>query len=216
VKPTVVFLHGLGRTSRSLTSLRLAVERAGYETWARTYPSRRLSVDELAQHVAEQIRQDVGDKPLVGVTHSMGGILVRHMSDMLPWDGVVMIAPPNLGSRVAAGLHKRPLFRWFYGPAGQDLAQPSQWPTPPAPYAVIAGTAGRTVGNLPSWFLHRLLPTDQAHDGTVTVTETRLPGMSAYAEVQASHTWLMNHPMTKELVLQFLETRDFTDSTPTE
>jgi hypothetical protein len=169
---------------------------------------------DLAEHVAAQIRQDIGEQPLIAVTHSMGGILVRHMRDMLPWQGVVMIAPPNRGSRVAATLGKRPLFRWFYGPAGQDLADPKHWPNPPTPYAVIAGTAGSTLSNLPSWFLRRLLPSEEKHDGTVTVAETRLKGMSAYAEVKASHTWLMNHPTTRVLVLQFLETRDFTAPPP--
>ena len=61
MKPTVVFLHGLARTHRSLSSLRRHVERRGYPTWSQTYPSRRLSVGELAKNLAESIRRDVGD-----------------------------------------------------------------------------------------------------------------------------------------------------------
>ena len=56
------------------------------------------------------------------VTHSMGGIILRHLRDpRLTWSRAVMLAPPNQGSRLAAGLVRNPLFRWFYGPAGSEL-----------------------------------------------------------------------------------------------
>ena len=122
MKPVVVFLHGLARTRRSLAPLEKYVAAAGYQTWSRTYPSRRMSVVELAQRVTEWIRKDIGDRPIVGVTHSLGGILARHIGDELPWQGLVMLAPPNRGSRVAQSLRFHPLYRWFYGPAGQELA----------------------------------------------------------------------------------------------
>ena len=31
---------------------------------------------------------------------------------------IVMLAPPNRGSQLAAGMTGNPVFRWFYGPAG--------------------------------------------------------------------------------------------------
>lgn len=211
MKPTVVFLHGLARTHRSMSALRRHVERRGYRTWSRTYPSRRLAVTDLARDVADSIRRDVGPHPLVGVTHSLGGILARHMADLLPWQGLVMLAPPNSGSRVAAALSQSPLFRWYFGPAGAELGDPSAWPAPPEPFAVIAGTRGATLGNVPSWMISalNLLPPGEPSDGTVTVAETRLPGMCGFASVNASHTWLMNHPTTQSLVMYFLEHRRF-------
>lgn len=211
MKPTVVFLHGLARTHRSLSALRRHVERRGYQTWGRTYPSRRLPVGELAGDVASAIRRDLGDRPIIGVTHSLGGILARHMTGGLSWRGLVMLAPPNSGSRVAAALSASPLFRWYLGPAGRELGDPSEWPRPPEPFAVIAGTRGATLGNVPSWMIGalRLLPPGADSDGTVTVDETRLPGMCGFARVDAGHTWLMNHPTTRELVLYFLEHRRF-------
>ena len=216
MKPTVVFLHGLGRTHRSLSGLRRLVGRHGYRTWGRTYPSRRMSLTDLAEQVATSIRADLGDGPILGVTHSLGGILVRHMGSMLEWQGVVMLAPPNTGSRVAAALSANPLFRWYFGPAGGDLGDPGRWPPPPEPYAVIAGTRGATLGNVPSWMISALalLPPGERSDGTVTVAETRLPGMRGFAEVDAGHTWLMNHSRTRDLVLHFLEHRQFRAQPP--
>jgi pimeloyl-ACP methyl ester carboxylesterase len=212
VTPTVVLLHGLARTHRSMSGLARYLERLGYPTWSRTYPSRRGSLAALAARIAERIAIELGDRPLVGVTHSMGGILARHMADRLPWRGLVMLAPPNQGSRVAATLAANPVFRWFYGPAGGELGVDAPpWPAPPAPFAVIAGTRGPSLGNAPSWLVGalRLLPPGEPNDGTLTVAETRLPGMVGFAEVPASHTFLMDHPAARALVRRFLERGDF-------
>lgn len=211
--PAVVLLHGLGRTHRSMAPLRRYLDGLGYTTWSRTYPSRQRTIQDLADEVSDWIRRDLGDRPIVGVTHSMGGILVRYMRERLPWRGVVMLAPPNQGSLVAAHLSDHPLFRWAFGPAGRQLADAADWPAPPGPFAVVAGTRGPSWGNVPSWLIHRLrvFPAGEPHDGTVRVAETRLDGMIAFAEVDASHTFLMNHPATRGLVRQFLQTGGFGD-----
>ncbi len=205
-RPPVVFLHGLGRSKLSLTGLRRFVERAGYETWARTYPSRRMTVAQAAGTIAEWVREDLGDVPVLGVSHSLGGILARHMAGMLRWKGLVMLAPPNRGSRLARVIDAHPLFRWFMGPAVRELAKPSKWPAPPVPFAVIAGSCALSVANPVSWVTRPLavFDADQPSDGTVAVAETRLPGMADFATVDASHTWIMNHPKARELILSFL------------
>ena len=82
----------------------------------------------FASDVATRIRTELPDRPLVAVTHSLGGILVRHMASELPWRGVLMLAPPNAGSRVAEGLRDNPLFRWYFGPAALDVARADGWP----------------------------------------------------------------------------------------
>lgn len=207
MKPTVVFLHGLARTHRSLGRLRRAVDRAGYPTWARSYPSRRLRLEELADWVAAAVREDVGDRELFGVTHSLGGVLVRYLAQRLPWRGAVMLAPPNRGSRVAAAFKDNPLFRWYFGPAGQQVQRPAGWPAPPSPFGVIAGTTRVSAVAPPSWLTHALalFPPDEPSDGTVAVAETRLAGMADFACVAASHAWIANHPDVPALVLGFLE-----------
>lgn len=212
-EPTVVLLHGLARTHRSLSKLRKHLDRSGFATWARTYPSRRSGVVELAEEVGDWLASDLGRQPVVGITHSMGGILARHIGERINWRGLLMLAPPNSGSRVAAALEPHPLYRWFFGPALSQLADPDGWPPPPRPFAVIAGTGGASFGNLPSWVIRskKLIPRGEAHDGTVVAAETRLPGMAGYAEVPASHTFIMNHPRTLELAVQFVRHQRFED-----
>lgn len=205
-RPPVVLLHGLGRTARSMTGLGRRLEAAGYRTWARSYPSRKQSIPELADTVADWILADLGEVPLMAVTHSMGGIVLRHLADRFDWQRAVMLAPPNQGSMVASGLRDWWTFKTLYGPAGQQVADGSEWPDPAGDVGVIAGVKGATWNNPTSWLIAglKLLP-DQPHDGTVARDETQADWAVDFAEVDATHTWIMNHPRTTELVLRFLD-----------
>lgn len=210
VRPTVVLLHGLARTGRSLAGMRKFLESHGYPTWSCTWPSRQ-EVGAAAHEVAAWIARDLGDRPLVAVTHSLGGILVRHLPPEVRVQKVVMLAPPNRGSRVALELRGFGPFRWFYGPAGQQVGPAEGWPEPRWPLAVIAGTESLTLTNPISWMTRGLglLPATEPSDGTVAVAETRLEGVHAFATVPASHTWIMDHPEARRLTLQFLESGRF-------
>lgn len=205
-RPLVVLLHGLARRHTSMAKLAAHLRHAGWETWAKSYPSRSQPIEELAAQVTEWLLAAAGDRPLYAVTHSMGGIIVRHLHDpRLRWQRIVMLAPPNQGSTLAAGLIDNPFFGWFFGPAGRGLAAlPPSWPPPPAPFAVIAGTRRFALHNPTSWTIGRRFARDEANDGTVAVRETRLEGMSAFAEVDATHTWIMNDARVQMMSERFL------------
>lgn len=202
----VVLLHGLARTSRSLLPLARDLETAGHRTWSATYPSRRLGIEALAADLAARIRREAPAERYFAVTHSLGGIIVRHMRGALPFRGVVMLAPPNRGSRLALALRDLPLYRWIYGPAGQDVTRPESWPPPPQPFAVIAGTRGGSIGNPVSWMTRglRFFGPGEPNDGTLTVEETKLDGMMEHHLVDASHTFIMRHPEARTRVLALL------------
>jgi triacylglycerol lipase len=165
-----------------------------------------MTIEELARTLALRIRRDAPASNYVAVTHSLGGIIVRHMRDALPWRGLVMLAPPNRGSRLALALRELPLYRWLYGPAGQDVTRPDQWPLPPTPFAVVAGTRSASLSNPVSWVTKsaRFFPPDSPNDGTISVDETKLDGMSEHALVDASHTFIMNHPEARRIVLRLV------------
>lgn len=203
--PLVVLLHGLARGHGSMAKLGAHLRQQGFETWSRTYPSRRHSISYLANALSDELVEVAGDRPLCAVTHSMGGIIVRHLGDpRLNWSRIVMLAPPNQGSRLAAGLVRNPLFRWFYGPAGAELADATTWPAPPAPFAVIAGTRSLSLTNVTSWTMGRRFPLGVKNDGTVAVDETKLSGMAAFAETDATHTWIMNSDHVRRMIVTFL------------
>lgn len=202
--PLVVMLHGLARGRGSMSKLERFLRRRGYDTASRSYPSRRHSISYLAGELADWIAEIARDREVCAVTHSMGGVIARHLHDpRIRWRRIVMLAPPNRGSSIAAALAGNALYRWFYGPAGGELADGSAWPAPPAPFAVIAGTRARALINPSSWTFGRRFG-DTPSDGTVSVEETRLEGMSAFAEVDATHTWIMNDVRVHDLVERFL------------
>lgn len=210
MKPLVVLLHGLARGRGSMERMSTYLRAHDFETWSHTYPSRKHSLSYLATAMTEMLVERAGGRPLFAVTHSMGGVVVRHLHDpRLHWQRIVMLAPPNQGSRIAAGLAANPVFRWFYGPAGAELADASKWPAPPAPFGVIAGTRNRAFTNVTSWTIGRRFATGVANDGTVAVEETKLTGMAAFAEVDATHTWIMNAAEAQRLVRVFLQDGNF-------
>src|SRR5262245_18407280 len=210
MKPLVVLLHGLARGHGSMAKLGTYLRAQGFETWSHTYPSRKHSITYLASALADHIAEAAGERPLHAVTHSLGSIVVRHLNDpRLQWTRIVMLAPPNQGSHLAAGMVRNPLFRWFYGPAASELADATAWPPPPAPFAVIAGTRSRALTNPTSWTMARRFPAGTRNDGTVAVEETKLPGMTAFAEVDATHTWIMDAQEARRLTLAYLQNGRF-------
>lgn len=213
MRPLVVLLHGLARGHGSMAGMGRYLRKQGFDTFGRTYPSRRHSIQYLANEVSDWIVEHAGDRPLCAVTHSMGGVIVRHLHDpRIRWHRIVMLAPPNRGSQLAAGLTANPVFRWYYGPAGAELADGASWPAPPGQFAVIAGTRGRSLINPTSLTMARRFAAGVAHDGTVAVEETRLDGMAAFAEVDATHTWIMNDVRARTLTLSYLREGSFPPS----
>lgn len=206
--PPVLLLHGLARTQISMAGMGRFLRDGGRRTWSCTYPSRKHGVVELADRVAGWVEAEFGDVPVDAVTHSLGGVLVRHMAGRLPLRRVVMLAPPNAGSDLARSLESFGPFSWLYGPAGRDVARAQGWPQAlRCEVAVIAGTRAPSLGNPISWLSRGIgvFPPDRPSDGTVAVDETHLPGMTDFATVHASHTWIMNHPEVRAMVLRFLE-----------
>jgi len=209
IKKPVVLLHGLARTARSMNGLAKYLRAAGHPTHVYAYASRTLSIDAAARDVEKRIRKDLGDAPFDAVTHSLGGILLRHCGDRLGLERLVMLAPPNQGSRVAASVGAHPLFRWFFGPAGHGVVDASTWPIPDAEIGVIAGT--RVGVNPIGWYTNAgvFFAKDELNDGTVSVEETKLKGMAAFATVPASHTFIMDHAKARKLIVAFLDTGRF-------
>jgi alpha-beta hydrolase superfamily lysophospholipase len=124
----VVLLHGLGRTSCSMSRLARELEADGYQVVNLSYPSRSQSLEALAHDwLPARLRAaGVADAPAVHfVTHSMGGIVVRlWLRDQPPPTNlgcIVMLAPPNAGSEVSDHLDAFPPFRWFTGANGRRL-----------------------------------------------------------------------------------------------
>lgn len=207
LKPTLVLLHGLGRTRFSLWPVQREAMRRGYRVHPVGYPSRRAPIEELAEDVGRRIREIAGGMPVDVVTHSLGGIVLRAAvaSGALPAElvrRVVMLAPPNHGSQIADRLRDFRVYRLATGPAGQQIGTAAggflgHLPPPPFEVGVIAGTRSRDP------IFSRLLPGES--DGKVTVESAALDGMRDIAVVERSHTFLMWAPEVLAHTFTFLE-----------
>lgn len=204
-REVVVLLHGLGRSSFSMSSLAKALREAGYETVNVDYPSTRLEADQLGGMLGERLDGCCRDAPrLHFVTHSMGGIVVRaHLSEHRPDNlgRVVMLAPPNRGSEWVDLFGDVAVFEWIMGPSAAALGtDPESLPNrlPPAdfPLGVIAGTGFvNPVGA-------GLIPGDD--DGTVSVESAQLDGMSDFITLPVSHSFIMYSNEVAAQILSFL------------
>lgn len=208
---TVVLLHGLGRTHRSMNMMAAGLEAEGYRVVNIGYPSRRHSVSALADSVAAEL--DIccdGGGPVHFVTHSLGGILVRayqrsHGKERI--GRVVMLSPPNRGSEVVDMLPEA-LVGLVLGPAARQLGTDTgvHRTLPPVEFELGVITGDRSLNPLFSWWI------PGADDGKVGVESARVEGAEDFLIVPYSHTWIMQREQVIEQVLSFLATGRFIDS----
>jgi pimeloyl-ACP methyl ester carboxylesterase len=203
----VILVHGLWQSGLELFVMRRRLQADGslralffsYPTTVGTMSNhvRRL-IDCARAHKAEQLH-------FVG--HSLGGLVVLRaleITDDLPPGRAVLLGSPLQGSRTAQSLARLPFGRTLLGGAlTQECVDwsPRAW-SGRREVGVIAGSMGFGVGRL-------LANLDAAHDGTVLVEETRLPGAKDHVVVAASHTGLLVSAKVAEQTRHFLDRGKF-------
>jgi hypothetical protein len=215
----VVLLHGMGRTSLSMSRLEKYLSRHGYKTVNDTYPSIREPIERIAEiHLPRAMAKCRGNPtPKIHfVTHSLGGIIVRQylQANSLP-DGsrLVMLAPPNQGSEVIDHLMRFVLLRWFTNPAARQLGTtPGGITRRLKPIDIEVGIIAGSKSFNP--FFSALLP--GIDDGRVSVERTKLEEMADFLMISSSHTFIVRRPAVFRQVAHFLEHGKFDHSSANE
>jgi triacylglycerol lipase len=211
----VIVLHGLARSSRSMSRLARRLSDAGFFVDNLDYPSTRKPFDELVAGLAPVMNRDSASCSKVHfVGYSLGALLVRaYLQQAQPHNlgRVVMIGPPNYGSEVVDHIGCTWLFHAVFGSVGSELGtSPQDLPTrlgpPDFEFGVIAGN--QPINPLGWW----LIPGES--DGTVSVESTRLDNMRDFIILPESHTFIMNAPEVAKQTVAFLRTGHFDHGVP--
>ena len=209
----VIILHGLLRTSSSMEAMAEAVEAAGFVAVNIDYPSREYPIEVLAPMAVGKglvLCEAAGATDRIHfVAHSLGGILVRKYlteKEIMNLGRVVILGPPNQGSKAVDELGDVPGIDWVNGPAGRQLGKgPASVPLKLGPadfdLGIIAGN--RTIDPITSAVL------DDPDDGKVSVEDTKLEGMNDFIVVEHSHEFMMRLEQPIALTIRFLTTGSF-------
>ncbi|MEO5626539.1 MAG: alpha/beta fold hydrolase [Dokdonella sp.] len=205
----VILLHGIWMRGITLMPLARRLRTAGYTVETIDYASVFRGITPVVATVRSRMcERDATAVHLVG--HSLGSLValeaVRDQSD-LPQGRIVCIGPPLRGSAVAQRLASLPGGRLLLGHSADPLLQGIDAWKDSREVGVIAGRLpfgiGITIG-----------PLTAPHDGTVSVSETQLPGIADHCIVAASHNGLLFSSEVSELTIGFLRDGRFESPAP--
>ncbi len=183
---TVVLIHGLYLRGFCMALLARRLQQSGYHTVLFSYPSLQNPVPANALALAARVKTLT--TPVVHfVAHSLGGLIVRHLvarETTLPPGRVVTLSTPHQGSQVARQLYAGRL-RFILG---HSIEQGLLGDVPPWPAGRELGSLAGTLNVGLGWLFG---PVPAPADGTVTVMETYLPGMTDHLCLPVSHTGML-------------------------
>ncbi|MEL7499112.1 MAG: lipase [Planctomycetota bacterium] len=211
----VILLHGLIRTSNSMQPMAKFLQQHEFATINLQYASSRKQVEDHAaalHSVIEHLDPQVTD--IYFVAHSLGNIVTRrylgdHHDAQTGRQGdprirrMVMLGPPNQGSRVARLLNNSVLFHTIAGKSGAQLSHSwekleSTLATPSFEFGIIAG--GQATDQ--EWSNFVLKGKD---DYTVSVEETKLAGAADFLVRPLWHSNMMKQQSVFDATLNFFD-----------
>jgi len=195
-RPRVILIHGLTGNRWVLLPLTLFLKKQQYRPTRWCYRSVGNSLMSHVRRMQAFLESEAdSSEPLHFVAHSMGGLILRAALSEMHWrrpGRLVMLAPPNHGSRVAAlaskGLH-------YLCPALSDIS------------------------TSPGSLVHQLPVIDSLETGVIAGTRdilvhqesTHLAGEVDHILVPCGHNHILYHGGVRREVLHFLKEGRFTE-----
>ena len=217
VKPykgkVVILLHGLCRSWKSMQPMAEHLESEGYQSIPFRYASSRRGVADHAEKLNRMIANLPAEVTEINfAAHSLGNIVIRHYvadcnkSEKQKLDArinrMVMIGPPNQGSRMARLLKNSVAFKLIGGASGAELSigwdqLSKNLATPEFEFGIIAGGYGAEE----SPWSNILLP--GLDDFTVSEKETMLVGADDFLVKPLLHSTMMHQADVLESTTRF-------------
>jgi len=203
----VVYVHGLWLTGGESLILRRRLER---EFGLRVHPFHYRTVSAPMAEVTSRLAafvQELEAATLHFVGHSLGGLVIYRFLERYPQQPpgrVVFLGTPSVASRAAVGTAR---MRWGAPLVGRCITEElltrreRRW-NGARDLGIIAGTQRLGLGRLVAHF-------DEDNDGTVAVSETRLPGATDHITLPVSHLGMLLSARVARETGAFLEQGHF-------
>ncbi len=196
----IIILHGLYMHALVMSPLSKQLMASGYATETLSYNTVRINDNK----VFRQIDQAIDSKgPNVLLGHSLGGLLIQHyltsrQPDTEQISHVVTLGSPLKGASIVGRIQKMGLGKMLGNSIlyGLELHQAS-W--------VFPQKLGSIAGTLPLGFRPVLMGNRPLSDGTVTVEETHIEGMTDHIELHYSHMSLLYNRLVARQIRHFIE-----------
>ena len=193
----VLLIHGIWNAKAWLSPLASRLRGAGFVPEVFGYSSVFGGPDVAVPELIKRLR-DNGPVTLVG--HSLGGLIaleaLRQAPD-LPVSRVVCLGSPLRGSDAARNLAGRPWTAPVLGRSSHLLQRGFEHWEGEVPVGMVAGNVAHGLGRYFARF-------EGESDGTVALTETRLPGLADHCVVASSHSGLVFSPEATRQAVNFL------------
>lgn len=197
----IIILHGLYMHGMVMQPLSRKLRKLGYRTKILSYNS--VAINE--QRLFTSIDQALSDtEPNVLVGHSLGGVLIKrylHTRQLgtQKVSHVVTIGSPLKGASIVTKIQDLGLSAILGNSPEFGLNQHDSVWTVPQKLGSIAGTLPLGARSL------LMMDCPMMSDGTVTVDETKLEGMSDHVEIRTSHTSLIYSSLAPGQIDHFIK-----------
>jgi pimeloyl-ACP methyl ester carboxylesterase len=204
VTPHIVLVHGLWMRGPSMSVLARHLTALSYSVESFDYHSVGGGPEAAVSELAEVLARSKAEQVHV-VGHSLGGLIALETVRQYPYKKpgrVVCMGSPLSGSQTAKRLSLWPGGTFLLGKSGAWLQKGVAAWDQDRQVGVIAGTTPLGIGLLVNGFLPE-------SDGTVTVSETRLPGITDHCVMSVTHTGMVLSAQVAKQVDHFLRQGHF-------
>jgi len=181
----VVYVHGLWMPGpESLVLRHRLAQEFGLALQAFRYSAASTTMEEITARLEDFVRE-LRAPAVHFVGHSLGGLVIHRFFERYPAQppgAVVFLGTPCVASRAAERAGRfAPIAQLMGQSVAQELLRPQErrWSLPRA-LGIIAGNQPLGLGQLLANF-------DEDNDGTVAVSETRMPGATDHIVLPVSH-----------------------------
>ncbi|CAM2861948.1 esterase/lipase family protein [Vibrio neptunius] len=201
----IVILHGLYMHGLAMQPLSQKLRSYGYETQTISYNS--VSIDE--HKVFNTIDQALSPhQPNVLVGHSLGGLIIKHYlasrePDTHNVSHVVAVGSPLRGASIVSRIQDLGMGAMLGNAAEFGLKEHEDVWRFPQKLGSIAGTLALGARAL------LMMGNKTLSDGTVTVDETKIEGMSDHIEMKSAHTSMIYTSFVPKQIDHFVRTDHF-------